>query len=60
MTIGSISIILILGIINFVLVLFQLVSGLHLIKVPFTLHKNSGIVLFFTASIHGALAILVS
>jgi hypothetical protein len=60
MTIGSISIILILGIINFILVLFQLASGMHFIKVPFGLHKNSGIVLFFTAIIHGALAILVS
>lgn len=60
MTIGGISIILILGIINFVLVLFQLLSGLHLIKVPFALHKNTGILLFFTAIVHGGLAILVS
>jgi hypothetical protein len=60
MTIGGISIILILGIINFVLVVFQLASGLHFIKVPFKLHKTSGIVLFFTATTHGVLAILVS
>jgi len=60
MIIGGMSIILILGIINFVLVLFQLASGLHLIKVPFALHKNMGILLFFTAIIHGGLAILVS
>lgn len=60
MAIGGVSLILILGVINFVLVLFQLLSGLHLIKVPFALHRNTGIVLFFTAVIHGGLAILVS
>lgn len=60
MTIGGISIILILGIINFVLVLFQLSSGLKFIRVSFGLHKNTGIVLFFTATLHGVLAILVS
>ena len=60
MTIGGISIILILGIINFILVLFQLSSGLRFIKVSFGFHKNAGIVLFFTAAIHGVLAILVS
>ena len=60
MTIGGISIILILGIINFVLVIFQLSSGLSFIRVSFGFHKNTGIVLFFTATLHGALAILVS
>ena len=60
MTLGGISIVLIFGIINFILVSFQLASGLHLIKVPFVLHKNVGVALCFTATIHGALAILVS
>ena len=60
MTIGGVSIILILGIINFILVLFQLSSGLRFIKVSFGFHKNVGIVLFFTAMLHGVLAILVS
>ena len=60
MTLEGISIILILGIINFILVLFQLASGLRFIKVPFGYHKNTGIVLSFTALVHGALAILVS
>jgi hypothetical protein len=59
MTIGGISIILILGIINFILLLVQLSSGLHFIKLSFALHKRSGIVLFVTASLHGLLAILV-
>jgi len=60
MTIGGISIILILGIVNFVLVLFQITSGLKFIRVPFSFHKNVGIVLCFTATVHGVLAILVS
>lgn len=60
MAIGGISIILILGVINFILVLFQLSSGLRFIKVSFGFHKNTGIVLCVTATIHGALAILVS
>ena len=50
--------ILILGIINFILVLLQLCSGLHLIKLPFAFHKRSGIVLVVTASLHGLLALL--
>jgi len=60
MTIGGVSIILILGILNFLLVLFQLASGLRFIKVPFGFHKNVGIVLCFTATVHGVLAIIVS
>jgi len=56
----GINIILILGIINFVLVLFQLLSGLRVFKVNFKIHRRSGITLFITATIHGALAILVN
>ena len=58
MTIGGISMILILGIINFILVLLQLGSGLHFIKLSFAFHKRSGILLFVTASLHGLLAII--
>lgn len=58
MAIGGISIILILGVVNFLLLLFQLASGLHWIKVPFGTHKKTGIALFVTATIHGLLAIL--
>ncbi|MDH4265967.1 MAG: hypothetical protein OEW45_10050 [Deltaproteobacteria bacterium] len=53
------SIILILGVINFLLVLFQISTGLRFIKVPFTIHKRTGILLFITALIHGALAVYV-
>jgi hypothetical protein len=57
-TSGDIAMILILGIINFILVLLQLCSGLHLIKLSFAFHKRSGIVLVVTASLHGLLALL--
>lgn len=53
------SIILILGMINFLLVLFQISTGLRFIKASFTIHKRTGILLFLTALIHGALAIYV-
>ncbi len=59
MTIAGVSIILILGIINFILLLVQLTSGLHIIKLSFSFHKNAGIILFITGSIHGLLAILI-
>jgi hypothetical protein len=52
------NIILILGIINFLLVLLQVASGLRYIKLPFAVHKNAGIVLLVTATLHGAIAIL--
>ena len=59
MTIGGVSIILILGIINFFLLLLQLTSGLHIIKLSFGFHKNAGIILFITGTIHGLLALLI-
>lgn len=59
MTIGGISLILILGILNFILILFQLTTGLRIIKVRFGLHKKTGILLLITAIVHGTLAILV-
>ncbi|MBI5966575.1 MAG: hypothetical protein HY882_01770 [Deltaproteobacteria bacterium] len=58
MKIGGVSIILILGIGNFVLLLFQLSSGLRWIKVPFNVHRKTGIALFVVAVIHATLAIL--
>jgi hypothetical protein len=58
MKIGGVSIILIGGLINFSLLLFQLLSGLHYIKVPFGVHKKTGIALVLFAFIHGLLGIL--
>ena len=58
MKIGGLSIVLILGIINFLLLLFQLSSGLRWIKVKMTVHQKTGITLFITALLHGTLAYL--
>jgi hypothetical protein len=60
MAIGGISIILILGIINFLLLLFQLATGLRWIKVRFGVHKKTGILLLVLASIHGVLGVLAN
>ena len=58
MKIGGISIVLILGILNFLLVLFQISSGMRWVKVKMTLHRKTGITLLITAFCHGLLAIL--
>ena len=58
MTIFGVSIILILGIINLFLLIFQLLTGLHKIKVPLKIHKTSGIIFFIVAIAHGTLGIL--
>ena len=58
MKIGGVSIILLLGMINFALLVFQVSTGLRFIKVPFGVHRKTGILLLITATIHGALALL--
>ncbi len=58
MTIGEVSIILIGGIINMILIIFQLLSGLRYIKVPFGVHRKTGILLVFCAIIHGILGFI--
>ena len=60
MTIGGISVILILGIVNFLLILFQLASGFRFIKVKIGVHKKTGLALLFFAAAHGFLAFLVN
>ncbi len=55
--VGGIPMILILGILNMLLILFQISSGLRWIKVPFGVHKKTGSVLVFSAALHGLLAI---
>jgi hypothetical protein len=57
--IGGISIVLILGVINFLLILFQLSSGLRLIKVSFLTHRKTGLALLISASLHALLGILL-
>jgi len=58
MKIDGISIVLILGITNFILLFFQLSSGLRWVRVPLTIHRKSGVTLIITAFIHGMLAVL--
>jgi hypothetical protein len=60
MKIGGVSIILILGLVNMILVLFQLSTGLRWIKVPFQMHRRTGMLLFISATIHGILAYLAN
>ncbi len=57
MAIGGVSIILILGICNLALILFQLATGLRFIKVRLGVHKKTGMLLLVVALIHGGLAI---
>jgi hypothetical protein len=52
--------ILILGILNMLLILFQISSGLRWIKVPFGVHKRTGSALFFSGALHAILAVLAS
>ncbi|MDI6762609.1 MAG: hypothetical protein QME83_06190 [Thermodesulfobacteriota bacterium] len=59
MNIGGVSIILMLGILNFLLILFQLSTGLRWIKVPFGVHKKGGMTLLVSATLHAILALLV-
>lgn len=58
MSVEGISIILVLGICNLALILFQLATGLRIIKIRLGVHKKTGIVLLVVAVVHGILAIL--
>jgi len=57
---GEMSLVQILGIINFMLLLFQLASGQHWIQVKIGIHRRVGLALVVTASLHGLLAILTA
>ena len=48
-----------LGIINFLLIVFQLSTGLRWIKTPFVWHKRGAIALSVSAVIHAVFALLV-
>jgi hypothetical protein len=58
MSIGGVSIILILGMLNLVLLAFQLVTGMHWVRVPLGVHRTTGITLVVSAVLHASLAIL--
>jgi len=58
MSIGGVSIILILGILNLTLLFFQLATGLRWVSVPMRVHRTSGKLLVVSGTVHGLLAIL--
>jgi len=45
-----------LGIINFILIMIQLLSGFRIIKVSYKVHRYSGIALVISALLHGTIA----
>ncbi|MDD8031600.1 MAG: hypothetical protein PHQ25_06315 [Acidobacteriota bacterium] len=56
MTRAGVSLVIILGIINLLLVLFQVSTGKRWLKVNFIWHRRLGLLLLFTAIIHAILA----
>jgi hypothetical protein len=60
MSVFGVSIILMLGFINLGLLIFQLLTGLRYIKVRFSIHKKTGIILCAFALVHGTLGFLAS
>ncbi|MBW6521038.1 MAG: hypothetical protein K0A99_08535 [Desulfoarculaceae bacterium] len=60
MRIDGISLVQSLGIINFILLLFQLSSGRHWIRVKIGVHRKVGLVLVATATLHGFLALVTA
>lgn len=55
----GINIILLLGIINMILILIQVIGGLRIMKISFKVHKFFGIILLFTAIIHAIFAVFL-
>ena len=60
MTIGGISILLISGMVNILLVLFQVLSGTRVVKVDPRVHRKTGLLLLVSALGHGIVGTLVS
>jgi hypothetical protein len=56
MIVGGVSIILILGVFNLLLLIFQLCTGMRWVKVSFKMHRRTGVTLFVSAVIHAGLA----
>ncbi|MFO7785943.1 MAG: hypothetical protein ACQET7_11985 [Thermodesulfobacteriota bacterium] len=46
------------GVLNMVLLAWQLFTGLHIIRVPASLHRKTGIALVASATIHALTALL--
>jgi hypothetical protein len=60
MNVGGVSVVFLLGLVNGALLVFQLLSGLHVIKVGIGVHKKSGVILLCTAFILGLLAFMLN
>jgi len=60
MSTGGISIILVLGLVNLALIVFQLATGLRYLRVKPIIHRYTGFTLFFCSIVHGFLAYLTS
>ena len=60
MTIGGVSILLISGTVNILLILFQVLSGTRVIKVSPRTHRKTGFLLLVIALGHGTVATLAS
>ena len=60
MRLGGMSLVQILGVINFILLMFQLFSGRHWLQVQIGLHRKVGLALVVTASLHGFLAMVTA
>jgi hypothetical protein len=58
MTIFGVSLILMLGILNLALILFQVSTGKKWLKVPFSAHRRTGFILLLSALAHAVLAFL--
>jgi len=58
MSIGGVSIILLLGLLNMLLIVFQLLSGLRVLRLPMVIHRRTGMALVVTALLHAVLAFM--
>lgn len=58
MSIGGVSIILILGLLNMLLIVFQLLSGLRVLRLPMVIHRRTGMALVVTALLHAVIAFM--
>jgi hypothetical protein len=58
MMIAGVSVILLLGVVNFLLILFQVSTGRRWIKVPLVWHRRGAATLVVTALAHAVFAFL--
>lgn len=58
MNVLGVSLILLLGVLNLALILFQVSTGKKWLKVPFSAHRRAGFLLLVSALAHAVLAFL--